>query len=70
MRSAQASHRRCEAGSALEPFNRSEAGDLRLPIAKTDLFDDIQALDGFIALECELNEGMFFGLWPSCRVYR
>src|ERR1700730_9288464 len=27
----------------------------------------MQALDGFIALEYELNERMFFGLWPGCR---
>ena len=29
----------------------------------------MQALDSFMALECELNERMFFGLWPSCRIY-
>ena len=39
-----------------------------LPIAKTELFDHMQALDSFMALECELNERMFFGLWPSCRI--
>ena len=67
---AQPHHRRCEAGGALKPLNRRGAGDLCLPITKTDLFDRIQALDSFIALEYELNEWMLFGLWPSCRVYR
>ena len=61
---------RCEAGGALEPLNRRNAGGLCLPIAKTDLFDHIQAPDGFITLEYELNERMFFGLWPGCRVHR
>src|SRR5580700_5803461 len=70
MRLAQPSHRRREAGGALEPLNRRYAGDLCLPIAQTDLLDHIQALDGFIALEYELNERMFFGLWPSCWVHR
>src|SRR5260370_35467861 len=58
------------AGGALEPLNRRDAGGLCLPIAKTGLFDHIQALDGFIALEYELNERMFFGAWPCCRVDR
>src|SRR5437879_12095563 len=70
MRLAQPPHRRCEADGAFEPLNRRDAGGLCLPIAKTDLFDHIQALDGFIALEYELNERMFFGLWPGCWVHR
>src|SRR5258705_12618729 len=37
MRLAQPPHRRCEAGGALEPLNRRDAGDLCLPTAKTDL---------------------------------
>src|SRR5215207_2235276 len=70
MRLSQPPYRRCEAGDALEPLNRRDAGGLGLPIAKADLFDHIQALDVFIALEYELNERMFFGLWPGCRVHR
>src|SRR6188768_1103834 len=61
-------HRRCEAGSALEAVSRRNASDPCLPIAKADLFDQVQALDGFIVLEHGLNERMFFGLWPGCRV--
>src|SRR5258708_34406707 len=57
-------------GGALESLNRRDAGDLCLPIAKTELFDHIQPLDGFIALEYELNERMFFGLWPGCWGHR
>src|SRR6516162_7488042 len=70
MRLAQPPHHRCDAGDLLEPLNRRDSGDLCLPIAKTDLFDRICALDGFIALEHELNEWMSFGLWPGCRVHR
>ena len=47
---------RCDAGGALELLNRRDAGDLCLPVAKTELFDHVQAFDGFIALEHELNE--------------
>ncbi len=65
MRLAQPPCHPCEAGGALESLNRRDAGDLCLPIAKTELFDHIQTLDGFIALEYELNERMFFGLWPG-----
>src|SRR5215831_5962686 len=70
VRVAQPSHSRSDADGALKLLNCGDAGDLRLPIAKTDLSDHIHALEGFIALDCELNEGVFFGLWPGCRVYR
>jgi hypothetical protein len=61
-RLAQPPYRRCEAGGAFESLNCRRVGGLCPPIAKTDLFDHIQALDCFIALEHELNERMFFGL--------
>ena len=70
VRVAQPPHRRCDADGTLEPLNHCDAGDLCLPIAKADLFDHIHALEGFIALEYELNEGVSFGLWPGCRVHR
>ena len=76
MRLAQPTNRRCDADDALEPLNCRDAGDLCLPIAKTDLFDHIQALDGFIALEQELNEQIFLacgqaaGYTGSTRPYR
>jgi hypothetical protein len=56
MRLAQPRHHRCDAGGALKLLNRRDAGDLCLPVAKTELFDHVQAFDGFIALEHELNE--------------
>src|SRR6516162_6251813 len=69
-RAAQPPHNRSDTDGALEPLNCGDAGDLRLPKAKTDLSDDIHALKGLIALDCKLNEGVFFGLWPGCRVCR
>src|ERR1700724_4620734 len=70
VRVAQPPHRRCDADGALEPLTHCDANDLCLPIAKADLFDHVHALEGFIAFEYELNEGMSFGLWPGCRVQR
>ena len=70
MRLAHPPHRRCEAAGALESVSRRGASDPCLPIAKAELFDQVQALDGFIVLEYDLNERMFFGLWPGCRVHR
>src|SRR5262245_57122472 len=70
VRVAQPVRRRCDAEDALELLNCGDAGDLRLPITKADLSDQIHSLEDFIALECQLNERVFFGLWPGCRVYR
>jgi hypothetical protein len=64
-RVAQPPHNRSDTDGALEPLNCGDAGDLRLPKAKTDLSDDIQALEGLIALDCKLNGGCF---WPVARL--
>src|SRR5215470_19377255 len=70
MRVAQPRNSRSDANGVLEPLERGDAGDLRLTITKTDLSDDLHALEGLIALDCKLNEGVPLGLWPSCRICR
>ena len=52
-----------------ETVKRRDAGNPCLPIAKADLFDQVQGLKVIIALEYDLNERMFFGLRPRCRVH-
>ena len=45
--------------------NRRDAVDLRLPIAKPDLFDRIHAFDSFISLEYEPNDPI---VWPVAKL--